>query len=375
MNKPLRILHIVQGMNIGGIETMLMNLYRNINRDKIQFDFILSCPQESEYENEIISLGGKIFRVTPISMIFPHKYLLDVNKIFKDNPSYQIVHSHMNAVSALPLLVAKLNHIPVRICHAHTNGTAGFKGVFKRIIKYPLKYIANRYFACGKDAAAFLYGGWFFKSQFCYIINNAINIHKYAYDLTARNKIREQNIINNKFVIGHVGRFDPVKNHIFILEIFKIIHKSIPDAILLLVGNWKCNIKIKEKINLLGLDDAVLMTGVVSNVNEYLQAMDVYLFPSLYEGLGMSLIEAQCAGLPCIASDTVPKEAAITNLVDFLSLSQKAEIWANKIISVHKNKYQRLNTMKSIRNAGYDIAVTTRWLESFYIKEMVKINK
>src|ERR1035437_2296829 len=353
MKETIRILHIVQGMNRGGIETMLMNLYRNVNRDIVQFDCMLSCIEKSDYEDEITKLGGQIFRMSPISIFSPNKYLKDVNLFFKEHPNYRIVHAHMSAVSTLPLFIAKKNHVPVRISHSHNNNAFGFKGFLKKILKYPLKSLANNYFACSDEAANFLYGKWFFANPNCFILNNAIEAQLYVYNPSIQSKIRNQYNIGSKTLIGHVGRFVPVKNHKFILDVFKLVHDRNPETVLMLIGDGELHLQIEEKIMELGLKDSVIMTGVVPNVYDYLQAMDIYFFPSLYEGLGMSLVEAQAAGLMCFASDSVPAKSSVTDLVEFISLSEITDFWAEKILDIG-NLYERRNTLSQIQSSGYD---------------------
>ncbi len=374
MKQQLRILHIVQGMNRGGIETMLMNLYRNINRDIIQFDFMLSCIEKSDFEDEILDLGGKIFRMSPISILAPNKYLKDVNHFFKENPNYKIVHAHMSAVSVFPLYFAKKHHIPVRISHSHNNKAFGIKGILKNILKYPLKSMANYYFACSADAANFLYGKWFFKSPNCYILNNAINAELYIYNPVIRHHIREHYNINSKILIGHVGRFISVKNHAFILDVFKSVYDKDSNTVLMLVGDGGLRVQIEKKISTLGLADSVILTGVQPNVYDYLQAIDVFLFPSFFEGLGMSLIEAQTAGLKCFASDSIPVEARVTNLVEFISLAENSNVWADKILGLG-NKYKSENTMNQFRSAGYDLKTSSKWIANFYIEKSNELLK
>ena len=366
MTSQFRVLHIVQGMNMGGIETLLMNFYRNIDRSIIQFDFIVSCKEKSYYEDEIVSLGGKIYRMSSISIVCPYKYLNDVNIFLKNHQEYKIVHSHMNAVSALPLYIAKKNNVPVRICHSHTNQTVGFKGFLKIILKYPLRLFANNYFACSDEAANFLYGKWFFNTSNCYILKNAIDAPLYTYNLLIRSQIRKHYNINSEVVIGHVGRFVSVKNHKFILNAFKLIHDKNRNTILMLVGDGELRVEIIEKIKYLGLTESVIFTGSVQNVYDYLQAMDIYIFPSLYEGLGMSLIEAQASGLKCFAADTVPSESAVTNLVEFISLNKSLNIWRDKILDVG-NEYTRKNMVSIIQDAGYDVKTSSEWLQNFYV--------
>jgi len=371
--QQLRILQIVQGMNRGGIETMIMNLYRTINRDIIQFDFVLSCIEESDYEKEIISLGGKIFRMSPINVLKPQNYLNDLNRFFKEHPEYKIVHSHMNAVSALPLYIAKKNRVPVRISHSHIDFAGkGIKGLQKRILRYPLRSLANHFFACSEEAANFLFGRKYFRNQNSNILNNAIQAELYVYNPEIRSELREKFKIGDKKVIGHIGRFNYQKNHLFILDVFKQIHSSNSDVILMMVGDGELRQQIEEKILNLGLEDSVILTGNVPDVYSYLQAMDIFLFPSLFEGLGMGLVEAQSAGLKCFASDAIPRGAVVTDLVEFISLNERAEVWANKIHNVDY-EYNHKKMLSQIQDAGYDVKTTSKWLEDFYLARFKEI--
>lgn len=363
---PIRILHIVQSLNRGGIETMLLNLYRNIDRNIIQFDFVVSCIEKSDYEDEVEKLGGKIFRMPPINLINPYKYLNRLNTFLKLHPYYKIVHSHMNAVSALPLYIAKRRKVPVRISHSHSNSSDGFKGYLKWILRFPVRNFANSYLACSNLAARYLFGERFIQGTNGYLLNNAIQTEKYIFNPEIRLKIRNMYNLDSKLVIGHVGRFVPVKNHSFILDVFKKVHDFNPDTILMLIGDGELRSFIENKTRILKIDNSVILTGNVQNVHDYLQAMDIYIFPSLYEGLGMSLIEAQCSGLKCYAADTVPKASVYTDMVEFISLKQKPTLWAKRILNADK-QYLRKNMSTQIKKAGFDIMKTTKWLTDYYL--------
>lgn len=376
MNKPLRILHIVQGMNRGGIETMLMNYYRNIDRSKIQFDFLMTEETVCDYESEIIELGGKIYRLPRISIINPIKYLVSINSFFKSHKEYVIIHSHMNAISTFPLLIGRLNGIPIRIAHSHISTSShGIKGLLKNTLRYSLRLFTTINFACGNDAGRYLFGNTFNQNETNYLVNNAIDTEKYKFNQSVRNNIRSKlNISDNTIVIGHVGRLTKQKNHNFIIDIFKSFHERNKDSILLIIGNGELKDQIEDKIKKLGIEKNVIFTGVIPNVNEHLQAMDIFLFPSLYEGLSLSLIEAQASGLICFTSDTVDKQSKITNLVEFISLTKEAEFWAGKINRIKDIQY-RINQSQSIIDAGYDIKNTSKWLEKFYFEKYNELQK
>lgn len=344
-NEPIRVAQMMTEMNYGGVEMVVMNYYRHIDRSKVQFDFYVLEGSEIPQREEIEKLGGRIY-------IVPHyKHLLQYEKtlirLFKEN-GYKIVHSHMNTLSVFSLRAAKKAGVPVRIAHNHS--TAG-KGEYKKnIVKYMLRPFAKIYptelFACSHLAGDWLYG----KNANYTVFNNAIELDKFAYNKQIRDKIRKQYHIENKFVVGHVGRFCYQKNHDFLIDIFEKVHEKEKDAVLLLIGEGELEDEIKAKVHRLGLDNCVIFVGACNNVNEMYQAMDVFVFPSRYEGLGMVAIEAQTAGLPVVCSINVPKEAKILDVVYFENLIDK---YVKKVINLKNLK--RTNTAESIRKAGFDI--------------------
>lgn len=358
--EKIRILQIVNYMGRGGLETMLMNYYRHIDREKFQFDFLTHRNQEAEYDQEIQNMGGIIYRVprvNPLSFSY-HKEEMDVFLRHK----YRIAHCHMDCMSAFPLYHAKKAGVPIRIAHSHNKDQ-------KKDIKYPVKMIckgliprvANQLFACGTEAGNFMFGNHPFK-----IMKNAIKVKDYVFNDQVRNQVRQEFNLSNNIVLGNVANFSKQKNHTFLLDIFSIYHEMHKNSKLLLVGDGTGRTRIEEKICKLGLQDDVIMTGVRSDVNRILQAMDVFVFPSLYEGLGIVAIEAQASGLPCIISDEVPEEAIVTELVRRLPLSEDAGIWASEIDKVVNVK--RTNQEECIKQKGYDILSNTKWLEEFYLK-------
>ena len=364
--KPIRVAHIIGKWLGGGVEAVVMNYYRHIDHSKIQFDFI--CDEDSvniPYE-EIEKLGGKVILIPPYQKIF--KYQKDLRKVLKDG-EYKIVHSHINTLSVFPLYAAKRVGVPVRIAHSHstTNKKEWKKNLLKQILRPFSKKYATDYMCCSELAGRWLFGDKAYDEGKVYLLNNAIDLDKFKYDEKIRNNKRKELGINeDTLVIGHIGRFVAQKNHTFLIDIFNEIHKKNKNSLLMLVGQGPLMNKIQEKVNNLGLKDSVIFLGQRSDVNELYQAMDVFILPSLYEGLGMVLIEAQCAGVLCVASTEVPKCAKITNCLQFVNLKNK-----EKYVNVSLNeKMERKNQIKKARRYGYDIKVEAIKLENKYI-EMV----
>lgn len=373
--QPIRVLHILHSMNRGGAETMIMNYYRNINREQVQFDFLLTFQGKSDYEEEILSMGGRIYHITPLTLTSMRGYLRDIQRFLKEHREYKIVHSHNSSKSVFPLRIAKKTGIPVRISHSHNLfiGNAGSpKEMLRKFLRKPLRKVSNFNFACSKEAAIWLYGEDFWKQQRVQVLKNAIDVKKFSYQEEIRKEYRQKFGLEDKFVIGHVGRFDPQKNHAFLLDIFMEILRKKENTRLVLVGEGKLCPEIKEKAGKLGIQDKIIYTGLREDVPALMQMMDAFVFPSLFEGLGIVLIEAQTAGLPCFASKSViPEEAAVTDLVEFISLEQSARSWADKILQV-QNQQKRQTRISAVQDAGYDICVEAKKLEEFYLAEYKK---
>ncbi len=357
-NEPIRVLQVGMHDQLGGVETFLMNYYRNIESEKVQFDFINPYDKLC-FEDEIKTLGGKVYNV-PNFKRNPLGYLKELKKIIKQN-KYTIIHINMlSAANILPIIAAKSCHVKHIIVHAHNNETP--KNIVRKILhKINKKYIINNatdFFACSDLA-----GKWMYNNKEFTVINNAIDITKFIFNKEARNKIRKQLNIENKFVIGHIGRFSEQKNHEFLVDIYKSIKDSCNNAILLLIGSGELEEHIKNKVKELGLDNSVMFLGNKYNANEYIQAMDVFLLPSKFEGLGIVLIEAQMSGLKCFASkDVIPESASINNGVKFIELNNNPEIWSKEII-----KYQNTKRIQNVYDERYDIKKQANTLMNKYI--------
>lgn len=361
-NKILRVLHVVTYMGRGGLETMIMNYYRNIDRNRVQFDFLVHRDFEADYDKEIIQLGGRIYRLPPLNPL-SKDYLSKLDAFFKEHKEYRIVHSHLDCMSAIPLKYAKINGISVRIAHAHSsNQTKDLKYPLKLFYKTKISKYANYLFACSNEAGRWMFG----KNADFTVLNNAIDTEKYLFNKNTAQKVRKElNIKNDSLVIGHVGRFENPKNHSFIIDIFAETLKKNSNSVLLLVGEGSLRKTIEEKVNSLSIKNDVIFAGLRTDVNELLQAMDVFLFPSLYEGFGIVALEAQASGLPCLISDKVPIECKKTDLVYQMNLSDSSDKWAEKVIELSKIK--RNNTYEEIKESGFDIKSNAEKLEKFYL--------
>ena len=359
----IRILHIVTYMGRGGIETMLMNYYRNIDRSKLQFDFLVHRDLEADYDKEILEMGGKIYRLPTLNPI-SFKYITQIKKFFREHKEYKIVHSHIDCMSSVPLKYAKKNGVPIRIAHSHNNSnTMNLKYFLKLYFRSKLdKYVTDR-FACSKEAGEFLH-----RSNSFHMLNNAIDTQKFLFIKDVRDEVRKEfGIKEDTIIVGSVARFMEQKNHSFIVDIFAELLKQDDNAVLMLVGDGHLKNQIEEKCASLDIGNKVIFTGVRTDVQRLLQAMDVNLFPSLFEGLPVSIIEAQAAGLPCLISNKVPIECKKTNLVEQMDLSYSAKQWATKVIEM--SKIARRDTFEEIKEAGFDIGNNAIWLQHYYIEK------
>ena len=357
---PIRVLQVVTHMERGGLESTLMNYYRHIDRERVQFDFLVHRQERAAFDDEIESLGGKLYRL-PRLVPWSEGYLAALNHFFDEHPEYKIVHVHQDCLSLVILRAAAQHNIPVRIAHSHNaNQDKNLKYPIKLWYKRSIPKYTTNLFACGKDAGDWMFGGAPYQ-----IINNAIDATAYSFNPKKRIEMRHQLGLADKLIIGHVGRFNPQKNHLFLLDIFAALLKKESTAVLLLVGGGENMLKIQAKAHALGIAEHVRFLGVRSDVADLMQAMDVFVFPSLYEGLGIVLIEAQTAGLPCVVSDTIPREAYLTDLVTAERLSSSTETWADNILE--KRNFPRIDRRAEIAAHGFDITTEAVKLQEFYI--------
>lgn len=357
----IRILQCVNDMHRAGLETMLMNYYRNIDRTKIQFDFLTHRPEKSDYDDEIIAMGGRMYyapRLYPQNYPAYFKYMA---QFFKDHPEYKIVHSHIDSMSYLPLLAAKKAGVPIRIAHSHsTSIDKDYKYLLKKYFQWRINSVTTKRLACGEDAGNFL-----FSNASYTIIPNAVDAEKFYYNQLIREKKRNELGLGEAFVVGHVGRISYPKNHRFLVEIFGEIVKCDPAAVLLIVGVGEKEEEIKQYVSEMGLNQNIRFLGNRSDVAELYQAMDVFLLPSLFEGVPLVGVEAQFADLPCFFSDRVPQEVKFTEKSRFLPLEMPAAKWADAILSVAE--CDRSSDKTEIHNSRYNIESAHGALEEIYL--------
>lgn len=361
--ESVRIAHIIGKWIGGGVESVVMNYYRNIDKSKIQFDFICDDDSTNIPRAEIESMGGRIILIPPYQKVF--KYQKELKRVLREG-NYRIVHSHINALSVFPLRAAKKAGVPVRIAHSHstTNKKEWKKNILKMVLKPFSKVYATHYFACTEHAGRWLFGDKEFDKGNVYVLNNAIDLDKFKYDEQVRiAKRKELGIDDNTIVIGHAGRFVAQKNHEFIIDVFNEVHKENKNTKLMLIGKGPLEEQIKEKVKQYGLTEAVMFLGQrPEDIHELYQAMDVFLFPSLYEGLGMVAIEAQCAGLPCICSTEVPEIAQISESFVRIDLTEQNQVWIKAIL----NNKEIHNRAIQIDAEMYDIKKEAQKLENSY---------
>ena len=368
--QKIKILYVLTVLNKGGLETMIMNYYRNFDKSKFDFHFLVH--RDSGYfENELVDDGAFIHRVSPLSFSFRNfiKYRKELDVFFKSN-HFDIVHVHNNSFGYFPLKYAKKYGTKVRIMHSHTSSLKDDvkKVLLGKLLNKKIPNVATDLFACGDEA-----GKWMYKNKKFEIIPNAIEVDKFAYNPEIRKTFREKLLASNSINIINVARFNYYKNHLFLLDVFAEIIKKNANYKLFLVGDGEMRLQILEKIKSLNLENHVELLGVRDDVAETLQAMDIFIFPSSFEGFGIAFLEAQATGIKCIISDGVPEEAIfITENVQVISLKENAEQWANKILEI-KN-FERKDVSEIIKEKGYDIKENARKLEEKY-RELLTLSK
>ena len=360
--KPLRIALVMGKYVTGGIKSVIMSYYQNINRKEVQFDFIIDNDSPLKDYSEILTLGGRIYEIPPVNQ--PLKNILTTRKILKEH-NYIVVHGYINTLNVIPMFAAFLAGTPIRIAENLSTAHIGEKKtILKKVLK-PFSMIFPTHIAANsKYAAEWLYG----KRNLvrCRIIHNALDLEKFKIDTDLRVKMRAKLGITNCFVVGHVGRYSYQKNHKFLIEIFNAIYKKDTSARFILVGYGELKDQIWKLIYKYGLDKVVFDCGATEDTVPLYNAMDCFVLPSFYEGLPVVGIEAQATGLPCVISTKVTSETAITNITDFISLERSADYWANCILKW--KTYKRIDVRKQITENGYNIKDEAHKLEKYYFK-------
>ncbi len=356
---PIRVLQVVTNMSYGGLENLLMNYFRHIDRNRVQFDFLTHVDIHQDFEEEITTLGGNLYRLPMLNPLSIH-YRSELQSFLASHPEYKIVHSHLDCTAGFPLKFAKATNVPIRIAHAHnSNQSHNLKYLLKIFYRHFIPKHATHLFACGKEA-----GNWMFRGLPYTIVRNAIDVSNFTFSSQKSASVKADLCISDKFVIGHVGQFRQQKNHSFLIKIFNEVHHSNPNAVLLLVGKGPEMQATQDLVHKLGLSNSVYFLGARSDIPDLMQAMDLFILPSLFEGLPVTMIEAQAAGLPCIISDKVPLECKITEDVTQISLEAPLSEWADSILRYQS--FSKKDTTEILQQSGYDIVTNAKWLEEFY---------
>lgn len=365
MTEPIRVAHVIGNWLGGGVESVVMNYYRNIDRNKVQFDFLCSESSTDIPYEEIEKLGGRVFIVPNYTKVV--KYQKELQKIFKEN-NYKIVHSHISTMSVFPLRAAKKAGVPIRIAHSHstTNMKEKKKNLLKQVLRPFSRVYATDYMCCSELAGRWLFGNKEYDKGNIYLLNNAIDLDKFKYNESLRKEKRKGLGINDDtLVIGHVGRFVEQKNHRFLIDIFNEIHKKNNNSVLLLAGQGPLMDEIKNKVISLKLEKNVKFLGQRNDIDKLYQAFDVFLLPSLYEGLPVVGVEAQATGLLCELSNDMTKEIKVLDTTRFISLNTSAEEWATIILDDY-SKFKRHDTTSEITKNNFNIKNETSKLENEY---------
>lgn len=369
MHEKVYVLHYVPGFDHGGIESRLLDWYRNIDRSKVQFDLLkVTTDNDNPMIEEFKSLGGKVYTLPKFTPKTYFRFKANVKKFFDDHNKYKVIHCHSPITGKYVINEAKRHNVTTRIMHSRTiqfNKDSSFK-FFREYLKKASFKNATDYFACSKKAGEWLFGPESVKKNKVKVINNGIESERFIYNSAIRTELRKHLDLGNSFVIGNVGRFSQPKNHSFMIDIFSEFNKKHHNSKLLLIGEGPEKERVIQKVNKLDLSEKVLFLGKQENIWEYLQCIDLFLFPSFFEGFGTTAIEAQAAGLITIASDAVPPSVDITDLIQHLPLSTNAKAWADTMQDYSKG-YERKNMYEEIVKAGFDVKYTTEFLEKVYL--------
>ena len=358
----LRVLHITEMLSAAGIESFIMNMYRNIDRNKVQFDFLVLRNQKEFYDDEVKKLGGRKYYVHSKKNNTWMRILDEANQIekFLKENHYDIVHIHYTTPLRAPyLLAAKKAGVGTRIYHAHSAAISG---------KSKLKIIewGTDWFGCSRAAAEWIFPQKYVDSDKVKVVYNGIDTKRFKYNVEKRREIRAELGIADNFLLVHTGRFIDQKNQGFVLDVFKVVKQKNPDAKMVFLGTGNLLNEIEQKAEMLGIKSDVFFLGVKENVQDYLSAADCYIMPSLYEGLPVAAVEAQCSGLPCVMSANITKEVALTKATCFLSLDESVDVWADEVLK-YRN-FQRTDSSQEVADKGYDVLTVSKWLENFYLK-------
>ena len=372
LGKKIVVLQVIGEMVMGGAESRIMDLLRHIDPEKVHYDFLVFNPKEQHYDKEIEERGSHVYRLQPRFKIYNYfSFCKALNAFFAEHPEIDIVQGHMTSTAAIYLPIAKKHGVKCTIAHARSAGVdPGLKGTLTKWLRRDLYKKTDVCFACSPEAAVSVFGKQWYEAGKVRILPNAIDLAQYqSVSEEEAAAVKEKYGLQDAFVIGHVGRFHYAKNHEFLLEVFREILKQKKDARLLLVGDGDTLPMVKEKASQLGISDQVIFAGMQKDTAAYYRAMDLMVFPSHYEGLPGTVVEAQAAGVPVLMSETVTKQVAVTPLVECMSLQKNSAEWARAAMALYeKTKTDTENYYKILCENGFDVTAQARLLERIYTK-------
>ena len=367
--EPIRVLHNIASLHFGGAQAFLMNVYNNIDREKVQFDFVVTPEEKKDLYEQVEQMGGRIFVCPKYTGKNHFAYCRWWNDFFAEHPEYHVIHGHVRSTASIYLKIAQKYGL-VTIAHSHsTSNGSGISAIVKNIMQLPIRHTADYLFACSDKAGKWLYGEKATKQPNYRMIPNGVDLNRFAFHEEKRRQMRNQlKITEDTFVVGHIGRITVPKNHQFLVELFAAYHKENPQSRLLLVGDGELFEAVQQQCTQLGIREAVIMVGSKTNTEDYYQAMDLFVFPSLWEGLPVSVVEAQANGLICLLSDVITRDVDLTDQVKYLSLNEKSR-WINEIARACPKPRTAASPENMKKLQPFDASVVAKQLQDFYLEQ------
>lgn len=374
---PKRVLHVLGGTSLGGAESRIMDLYRQIDTDELQFDFLVHSgenPRKPQFfDEEILGRGGRIYVLPKMKLYNYGEYRRAAADFFREHHDFAAVHGHMTSTAGIYLPLAKKCGIPRTIAHARSAGVdKGLKGLATRVMRLGLAEKADDCFACSEEAAISVFGKRAYEAKRVTIIPNAIDAEKFVYQAQMRETIRKELGVKDCFLVGHVGRFHYAKNHEFLVRVFEKFQKKYEKqpgrkAALLLLGEGERMSLVRGLCRDLGVEQSVIFAGNRSNVQDYYNAMDAFCFPSRFEGLPGTVVEAQANGLFCLISDRITRQVGLSELVRYESLDKGEECWADILLERAAQGGERKSHVQEVADAGFDVRKQAKWFRNYYL--------
>lgn len=373
--EPIRVLHNIASLHFGGAQAFLMNVYNNIDREKVQFDFVVTPEEKKDLYEQVEQMGGRIFVCPKYTGKNHFAYCRWWNDFFAEHPEYHVIHGHVRSTASIYLKIAKKYGL-VTIAHSHsTSNGSGISAIVKNIMQLPIRHTADYLFACSDKAGKWLYGEKATKQPNYRMIPNGVDLKRFAFCEEKRQQMRQElGISEDTFVLGHIGRMTVPKNHQFLVKLFAEYRKKNPDSKLLLVGDGELFETVQQQCTQLGIREAVIMVGSKTNTEDYYQAMDIFVFPSLWEGLPVSVVEAQANGLQCVLADVITHDVDLTDQVKYLALNNQMG-WIDAVARGRRKSRVAITSENMLNLQPFDAAVVARNLQKFYLEQNERAKK